>query len=106
MGLTCDSCLILFINTDINAYVLTFIMTSKMTSSYFPVMKDTFYHFFILQEKHQEQFKSTKVTKAVTYKGSVINQLSLESSSGSTCVWDTNDHYITTRLLQLMIIQF
>ena len=62
--------------------------------------------FFILQEKHQEQFKSTKVTKAVTYKGSVINQLSLESSSGSTCVWDTNDHYIITRLLQLMIIQF
>ena len=43
--MSCDSCLILFINTDINEYVHTFNMTSKMTSSYFPVMKDTFYHF-------------------------------------------------------------
>ena len=89
-GLTCDSCLILFINVYVHAYI----MTSNLTSSYFPVMVDTCYHFFIFSFFH------------VTYKGSVINQLSLESSSGSTCVWDTNDHYITTRLLQLMIIQF
>ena len=93
-SLSCDSCLILFINTDINEYVHTYIMTSKLTSSYFPVMVDTCYHFFIVSFFH------------VTYKGSGINQLSLESISGSTCVWDTNDHYITTRLLQLIIIQF